>query len=150
MPIYEYRCEACGRQHEALQKISDKPLRACPYCSRRALKRLMSAPRFRLKGAGWYETDFKSDKETKRNLAESGGDAASASAGDGAGDGTGKSAGEKSADAKVEKVESASKPDQPAAAKTGGKSAAKRSTARKPSVTRKPVSARRRSRVRRA
>jgi len=67
MPIYEYRCEACGRLHEALQKISDKPLKACPSCAKRMLKRLMSAPRFRLKGAGWYETDFKSDKEKKRH-----------------------------------------------------------------------------------
>jgi putative FmdB family regulatory protein len=69
MPIYEYQCEKCHHQLEALQKISDKPLRECPECGKHALKRLVSAPLFRLAGSGWYETDFKSDKETKRNLA---------------------------------------------------------------------------------
>ena len=85
MPIYEYRCEACGRMHEALQKVSDSPLKSCPVCKKRRLKRLMSAPRFRLKGAGWYETDFKSDGEKKRNLAESGGDADKSASADSAG-----------------------------------------------------------------
>jgi predicted nucleic acid-binding Zn ribbon protein len=55
-----------------LQKISDKVLRKCPECGKPALKRLMSAPAFRLKGGGWYETDFKADGEKKRNLAETG------------------------------------------------------------------------------
>jgi len=73
MPIYEYRCDACGHELDALQKLSDDPLRDCPECSAAALRRLMSAPSFRLKGSGWYETDFKSDKETKRNLAGEGG-----------------------------------------------------------------------------
>lgn len=72
MPIYEYQCDKCGHHLEALQKISDKPLRECPECGRHSLKRLMSAPMFRLAGSGWYETDFKSDKEQKRNLAEKG------------------------------------------------------------------------------
>lgn len=69
MPIYEYQCQKCNHHLEALQKISDKPLRECPECGRHTLKRLVSAPLFRLAGSGWYETDFKSDKETKRNLA---------------------------------------------------------------------------------
>jgi putative FmdB family regulatory protein len=69
MPIYEYQCERCHHHLEALQKISDKPLRECPECGRHTLKRLLSAPLFRLAGSGWYETDFKSDKETRRNLA---------------------------------------------------------------------------------
>lgn len=72
MPIYEYQCAKCGHHLEALQKISDKPLRECPECGRHSLKRLMSAPLFRLAGSGWYETDFKSDKEAKRNLADKG------------------------------------------------------------------------------
>jgi putative FmdB family regulatory protein len=72
MPIYEYQCDKCGHHLEALQKISDKPLRECPECGKHSLKRLMSAPMFRLAGSGWYETDFKSDKEQKRNLAEKG------------------------------------------------------------------------------
>jgi putative FmdB family regulatory protein len=69
MPIYEYQCQKCDHHLEALQKISDKPLRECPECGKHALKRLVSAPLFRLSGSGWYETDFKSDKETRRNLA---------------------------------------------------------------------------------
>ncbi len=73
MPIYEYRCDSCGHELEALQKISEDPLKQCPACEAVALRRLMSAPSFRLKGGGWYETDFKSDKETKRNLADGAG-----------------------------------------------------------------------------
>jgi putative FmdB family regulatory protein len=69
MPFYEYQCAACGHHHEELQKVSDRPLRKCPACGRSTLKRLVSAPVFRLKGAGWYETDFKGDKEAKRNIA---------------------------------------------------------------------------------
>jgi putative FmdB family regulatory protein len=70
MPIYEYRCGACGHTLDALQKVSDPKLTDCPACSEAALRRLISAPAFRLKGGGWYETDFKSDKEKKRNLVE--------------------------------------------------------------------------------
>ncbi len=72
MPIYEYQCQKCGHTLEALQKFSDKPLRECPECGRHQLKRLVSAPLFRLAGSGWYETDFKSEKERKRNLLEKG------------------------------------------------------------------------------
>jgi len=68
MPFYEYQCQACHSQHEVLQKISDPPLKTCPQCRKPKLKKLVSAPVFRLKGSGWYETDFKSDQETKRNL----------------------------------------------------------------------------------
>jgi putative FmdB family regulatory protein len=69
MPFYEYECTNCKFYVEALQKISDKPLKECPSCKKQTLQKLLSAPVFRLKGAGWYETDFKSDKEEKRNLA---------------------------------------------------------------------------------
>ena len=68
MPFYEYECQACKFYTEVMQKISDAPLARCPSCGKRRLKKLVSAPVFRLKGAGWYETDFKSDKENKRNL----------------------------------------------------------------------------------
>jgi len=68
MPFYEYECTACKFYVEALQKISEPPLRKCPSCKKQRLKKLVSAPVFRLKGAGWYETDFKSDQEQKRNL----------------------------------------------------------------------------------
>ena len=69
MPFYEYQCSSCGHRHEELQKISDGPLRKCPECGRNTLKRLVSAPVFRLKGGGWYETDFKGAEDTKRNIA---------------------------------------------------------------------------------
>src|SRR5215472_3335373 len=68
MPFYEYECQACKFYTEVMQKISDPPLTRCPSCGKRRLKKLVSAPVFRLKGSGWYETDFKSDKEEKRNL----------------------------------------------------------------------------------
>jgi putative FmdB family regulatory protein len=68
MPFYEYECQACKFYTEVMQKISDAPLIRCPSCGKKRLKKLVSAPVFRLKGAGWYETDFKSDKEAKRNL----------------------------------------------------------------------------------
>jgi putative FmdB family regulatory protein len=68
MPFYEYECPSCKHYSEVLQKISDPPIKTCPSCGKRGYKRLVSAPVFRLKGSGWYETDFKSDKENKRNL----------------------------------------------------------------------------------
>jgi putative FmdB family regulatory protein len=68
MPFYEYQCKSCEHHLEVLQKVSDPPLRKCPHCGKQQLQRLISAPVFRLKGSGWYETDFKSDKESKRNL----------------------------------------------------------------------------------
>jgi putative FmdB family regulatory protein len=68
MPFYEYECQACKYHTEVMQKITDAPLTRCPSCGKRTLKKLVSAPVFRLKGSGWYETDFKSDKEGKRNL----------------------------------------------------------------------------------
>ncbi len=68
MPFYEYECQACKFYMEVMQKISAAPLSKCPSCGKRTLKKLLSAPVFRLKGGGWYETDFKSEKEEKRNL----------------------------------------------------------------------------------
>jgi putative FmdB family regulatory protein len=69
MPIYEYACQNCEHKLDALQKMSDDPLVDCPECGKAALKRLVSAPRFRLKGGGWYETDFK--KDNQRNVLKS-------------------------------------------------------------------------------
>lgn len=66
MPIYAYACTECDHTLDALQKIADAPLVDCPECGEAALKRLLSAPRFRLKGKGWYETDFKT--QNQRNL----------------------------------------------------------------------------------
>ncbi len=70
MPIYEYMCNACGHEMEALQAISEAPLQDCPECGKAELRKLISAPIFRLKGGGWYETDFKTNN--KRNLAGDG------------------------------------------------------------------------------
>lgn len=69
MPIYEYACKHCKHTLDALQKMSDDPLVDCPECGEAALKKLLSAPRFRLKGKGWYETDFK--KDNQRNVLKS-------------------------------------------------------------------------------
>lgn len=70
MPIYEYECKACGHRQEAIQKMSDDPLLDCTACNKPELKKLISAAAFRLKGGGWYETDFKSGN--KKNVAGSG------------------------------------------------------------------------------
>jgi putative FmdB family regulatory protein len=76
MPIYEYECAACAHQLESLQKISDAPLLDCPQCGKPSLRKLISAAGFRLKGGGWYETDFKSGNK-KKNVVESGGTSSS-------------------------------------------------------------------------
>ncbi len=96
MPIYEYLCENCGHEFETLQKLSEAPLRDCPKCSAPQLVKKVTAAGFRLKGGGWYETDFKGG--SKRNVAgESGSSAGSASSGSassgGAGSGSGDGAG---------------------------------------------------------
>ena len=66
MPIYEYACEACGHTLEKLQKMSDAPLTICPQCGEPRLQKQVSAAGFRLKGGGWYETDFKNNN--KKNV----------------------------------------------------------------------------------
>jgi len=114
MPIYEYRCTACGHELDALQKLNDAPLKDCPECGKAKLRRLVSAPSFRLKGGGWYETDFKSDKERKRNIVD-GGDKSSGDAKPGAaadkGSGSDKSGGEKPAADKSSTEKASSKKD---------------------------------------
>ncbi len=111
MPFYEYQCQACGAQVEVLQKISDAPLKKCTECGKSQLRKLISAPSFRLAGGGWYETDFKTDKDKKRNLVE----------------------GEK-AEAKSE-----DKPDAKSEAKSDTKSDAKPDAAAAPKVDAKPA-----------
>lgn len=102
MPIYEYECRECSHRLEKLQKMSDAPLTRCPECGKDSLTKLVSAAGFRLKGGGWYETDFK--KDGKRNLAGDGGSTdsgAKSGGGDGgkkessksSGESTGKSSG---------------------------------------------------------
>lgn len=95
MPIYEYRCQACSHELETLQFMNEDPLTDCPECGEPKLKRKMSAAGFRLKGGGWYETDFKKDK--RRNVA---GDGESKSSGKSGDDKSETKSGEKSEDKK--------------------------------------------------
>lgn len=86
MPIYEYQCKSCGHELEAIQKISEAPLKFCPECGQPELVKRISAVGFRLKGGGWYETDFKKDSDKKKNLAgDSKSDGASSSSSGSAG-----------------------------------------------------------------
>ena len=73
MPIYEYQCRECGHRLDALQKMSDPRLEDCPECARPSLRKLVSAPHFRLKGSGWYETDFKNSGRDKADEGAQGG-----------------------------------------------------------------------------
>ena len=107
MPFYEYQCSACGAQVEVLQKITDAPLKKCPECGKARMAKLVSAPVFRLKGGGWYETDFKSDKDKKRNLVDS----------DGGKEAGAEKAADKPAEKPAEKEKSADKPDSKPVAK---------------------------------
>ena len=66
MPIYEYKCSDCGHLMDALQGVNDAPLTDCPACSGKNLKRLISAPNFRLSGGGWYETDSNKESSAKK------------------------------------------------------------------------------------
>ena len=72
MPIYAFACASCGHHFERLQKLSDLDPTSCPECGAEQVRRQLTAPSFRLAGAGWYETDFKKDGDSKRNLADKG------------------------------------------------------------------------------
>ncbi len=89
MPIYEYRCSACGHDVEALQKFSDAPLLTCPSCHKDALVKQLSAAGFQLKGSGWYATDFKGGSKPAPTKP----DGAAAAEGGGTAEGTAKSGG---------------------------------------------------------
>jgi putative FmdB family regulatory protein len=136
MPFYEYECQSCKYYTEVMQKISDPPLRKCPSCGKTTLKKLVSAPVFRLKGGGWYETDFKSEQESKRNLAgaereDSGGTEAKA---EDAKPAEGKAGDAKPVESKAQEKGEKSKERGPAAG--GSASAAKRSSSRAKPVSR--------------
>ena len=72
MPIYEYRCTECEHRLEQLQRMADDPLLDCPACKKPNLKKLVSAAAFKLKGSGWYETDFKNKDKSKGESNSSG------------------------------------------------------------------------------
>ncbi|MFM2289821.1 MAG: hypothetical protein RL684_2964 [Pseudomonadota bacterium] len=141
MPFYEYECPHCRRHSEVLQKISAKPLTKCPECGKSGLRKLISAPVFRLKGSGWYETDFKSDKEGKRNLA--GGDDAPAAKEEGKAEAKTETKAETKAEAKGEtksETKSESKSEaKSSASKTRAKPAAGKAPARKPKPAARPA-----------
>jgi putative FmdB family regulatory protein len=94
MPIYEYQCDSCDSTFEAIQKFSDAPLTACRKCGAEGIRKLLSAPAFRLKGGGWYETDFKSSNQ--RNIANSDSGGGASKSGSSSGDGGAKAAPAKS------------------------------------------------------
>jgi putative FmdB family regulatory protein len=129
MPFYEYECPHCGQREEVLQKIADKPLKKCPNCGKNGLRKLMSAPVFRLKGSGWYETDFKSDKDKQRNLAGPDKEESKSEAKPDAKADAKVDAKPDSAKADAPKTEAKSEPAKPAAEKAS-KSARKPATAR--------------------
>ena len=149
MPFYEYECSSCRYYSEVLQKITDKPLKKCPSCDKNTFKKLISAPVFRLKGSGWYETDFKTDKDNKRNLAGSDKEDSSAKTESGAeskpetaaadADGKTESKSETKADGKTE-----SKADAKADSKSAGKTdtAASTPAPKQPAATTRNVSRR--------
>ena len=129
MPIYEYQCQACQHEFETIQKFSDAPLTRCPSCGKNRLKKKISAVAFRLKGGGWYETDFKSGD--KKNVA-SGGDAADSK------DSAPKSEAS-SSDAKAAETKSSASSDGASKASNddGSKSASSKKSTKRPSKTTK-------------
>ncbi|HZI83601.1 MAG TPA: zinc ribbon domain-containing protein [Casimicrobiaceae bacterium] len=101
MPIYEYRCAACGHELEVLQKLSEPPLSDCPECRKSALTKLVSAAGFQLKGSGWYATDFKGSGKPAAKADGKKGEGAAKSA-DSSGDGKSGSSDESKSTAKTE------------------------------------------------
>ena len=120
MPIYEYQCQNCGEVLEALQKLSDAPLVDCPACGKPALKKKVSAVAFRLKGSGWYETDFKTGD--KKNLVGDGDSAGSKDTGNKESGSEGSAAGssEKSGESKAGSAKSSAKSDSKSTGKSAG------------------------------
>ena len=128
MPIYEYVCDPCGHHLEALQKISEEPLIYCPECGEAALRKQVSAAAFRLKGTGWYETDFKDGGKEKEKKKESGKDSSEASAGQKSDKQTSSSSSETKNDSKTgtssdSQTESSKSETKPAADSSGSDSA---------------------------
>jgi len=133
MPFYEYECPKCKYYTEVLQKLSDKPLKKCPSCGKAGFKRLVSAPVFRLKGSGWYETDFKSDKDGQRNLAGGERDEPAAAVPDSKAKADDKAVAKPAADAPAPKADPKPDKDKPANARSSaGKSARSAKPAAKP------------------
>lgn len=110
MPIYEYRCTACGHKLEALQKFSDGPLVTCPSCGKETLSKLLSAAGFQLKGSGWYQTDFRGGSKP----AKTDGDGAKAEGKEGTKSDSSSPAAESTAASSGDKATPAATPSSPA------------------------------------
>jgi putative FmdB family regulatory protein len=147
MPFYEYQCKSCGHEFEAVQKVSDTPLKKCPHCGKAQLQRLMSAPVFRLKGGGWYETDFKGDKDKQRNLADKPEDSAKESK-----ESDSKAKDDKAGDSKDAKTTETKSSDSPSTKESAGKEAKEKTTEKSPEkssggAARKPAKSSQRGRA---
>src|SRR5437588_9778256 len=122
MPIYEYRCAACGHKLEALQKFTEAPLSDCPVCGKKSLSKLISLAGFHLKGSGWYATDFKNSGAKPAAKSDAGKDVeskpAEANKSDAGKDGESKPADAKKSDASKDR-ESTPTESKPAEAKSG-------------------------------
>jgi putative FmdB family regulatory protein len=116
MPIYAYRCSACGHAQDHLQKISDDPLHTCPACGAAAYAKQVTAAGFQLKGSGWYVTDFRGGNSGAAAKKDEGSDKAAEKAGDKAGD--------KAADKPADKPAAATSAPAPAAAPSAASSSA--------------------------
>ncbi len=148
MPFYEYECSKCGFRDEVLQQISDAPLKKCPNCGKNALRKLMSAPVFRLKGSGWYETDFKSDQENKRNLAgadkeeaksETKSDVKTDAKADAKGEGSKEGASTEGAKVEAAKPDAGKSPDKPASKPAPARGARRAAAKAAPKRTKRPA-----------
>ena len=134
MPIYEFECTACGHRFDELMRLSDPEPAVCPSCGAPQVRKRLSAPQFRLAGGGWYETDFKKDGDSKRNLAGDSGDAKPAEA---------KTSETKAADSKpteAKPADSKSGDGKSGESKSGSSKAAETPAAAKPAASTPPPS----------
>lgn len=125
MPLYAFACITCGHTFERLQKLSDADPSICPACSAATVQRQLTAPQFRLSGSGWYETDFKKDGETRRNLVDTGD-----------GSGTPAATPDKKSDTSAAAATPASKPESKPNAKSESKRESKPKPESKPAASR--------------
>jgi len=126
MPIYEYQCESCDHRLEKIQKMADDPLKDCPACETPSLKKLVSAAAFRLKGGGWYETDFKTgSKKNSLHGADSSAKSSESSSDSGASSNstaTSSSSGDSSNSKDSSKKDSSSSPSSPSSSSSSSSS----------------------------
>jgi putative FmdB family regulatory protein len=108
MPIYEYRCAACGHTEDHLQKISEAALTKCPACGKKKYQKQLTAAGFQLKGSGWYATDFKSTSKKSEDKADSKAEAKTDSKAEGKTESKAETKSEAKSDSKADKKSAAS------------------------------------------